>query len=91
MKNFLLIPNRQKDTGLALTGHIRDTLIEMGAVCHIYDGYYNDVSPIQVPENTECILVIGGDGTILADPGFSCRCGFKRTAGDAQRSGGRQV
>lgn len=69
MKNFLLIPNRQKDTGLALTGHIRDTLIEMGAVCHIYDGYYNDVSPIQVPENTECILVIGGDGTILAAAG----------------------
>lgn len=69
MKNFLLIPNRQKDTGLALTGHIRDILIEMGAVCHIYDGYYNDVSPIQVPENTECILVIGGDGTILAAAG----------------------
>lgn len=69
MKNFLIIPNRQKDVGLALTGHIKDTLTEMGAECHIYDGYYNDVTPIQVPENTECILVIGGDGTILAAAG----------------------
>ena len=43
MKNFLIIPNRQKDTGLALTSHIKDTLIGMGAECHIYDGYYNDV------------------------------------------------
>ena len=41
----------------------------MGAECHIYDGYYNDVSPIQVPKGTECILVIGGDGTILAAAG----------------------
>lgn len=69
MKNFLIIPNRQKDTGLALTGHIRDTLVRMGAKCNIYDGYYNDVTPIKVPENTECILVIGGDGTILAAAG----------------------
>ena len=69
MKNFLIIPNRQKDTGLALTGHIRDTLVRMGAKCHIYDGYYNDVTPSKVPENTECILVIGGDGTILAAAG----------------------
>lgn len=69
MKNFLIIPNRQKDTGLALTSHIKDTLIGMGAECHIYDGYYNDVSPIQVPKGTECILVIGGDGTILAAAG----------------------
>ena len=30
MKNFLIIPNRQKDTGLALTSHIKDTLIGMG-------------------------------------------------------------
>ena len=69
MKNFLITPNRQKDTGLALTSHIKDTLIGMGAECHIYDGYYNDVSPIQVPKGTECILVIGGDGTILAAAG----------------------
>lgn len=69
MKNFLLIPNRQKDTELALTEHIRDTLVEKGAVCHIYKGYYNDVGPIQVPAHTECILVIGGDGTILATAG----------------------
>lgn len=69
MKNFLIIPNRQKDTGLALTNQIKNMLADMGAQCHIYDGYYNDVTPIKVPEHTECILVIGGDGTILAAAG----------------------
>lgn len=69
MKKFLLIPNRQKDIGLSLTNRIRDALMDMGAECHIYDGYYNDVTPIQVPEHTDCILVIGGDGTILAAAG----------------------
>lgn len=69
MKNFLIIPNRQKDAGLALTSQIKDMLADMGAQCHIYDGYYNDVTPIKVPEHTECILVIGGDGTILAAAG----------------------
>ena len=67
MKHFLLIPNRQKDMGLVLTAQIHDMLLERGAVCHIYDDYdQNGVEPIKVPEKTECILVIGGDGTILA-------------------------
>ncbi|MCD8021330.1 MAG: NAD(+)/NADH kinase [Clostridiales bacterium] len=70
MKNFLLIPNRQKDVGLVLTRSIRDALRWRGAICHIYDEYHvNDTSPIKVPKNTECILVIGGDGTILAAAG----------------------
>ena len=36
MKNFLIIPNRQKDAGLALTSQIKDMLADMGAQCHIY-------------------------------------------------------
>ena len=33
----------------------------------IYDRYYEDsTEPIDVPDYIECILVIGGDGTILA-------------------------
>ena len=63
MNHFLLIPNRQKDMGLVLTAQIHDMLLERGAVCHIYDDYdQNSTEPINVPENTECILVIGGDG-----------------------------
>ncbi len=33
---------------------------------NIYDQYDRDVSSIDIPEGTQCILVIGGDGTILA-------------------------
>ena len=67
MKNYLIIPNRQKDKDLAITERIRAALIEKGATCMIYDKYYeDDTEPIDVPESVECILVIGGDGTILA-------------------------
>lgn len=67
MKNFLLIPNRQKDRELTLTEQIKNALESCGAICHICDDYHPDgTAPIQVPEHTECILIIGGDGTILA-------------------------
>lgn len=70
MKKFLLIPNRQKDRELALTEYIKGALEEQGAICHICDDYHPDSSaPLKVPDHTECILVIGGDGTILAAAG----------------------
>ncbi|MDO5146781.1 MAG: NAD(+)/NADH kinase [Eubacteriales bacterium] len=70
MKNFLLIPNKQKDKELTLTGYIKGELEARGAVCHVCDEYRPyDPSPLRVPEHTECILVIGGDGTILEAAG----------------------
>lgn len=67
MKNYLIIPNRQKDKNLTITERIRAALLEKGATCMIYDKYYeDDTEPIDVPDYIECILVIGGDGTILA-------------------------
>lgn len=66
MKNFLIITNKSKDSGLKITGQVREMLEKKGAVCHIYDEYQRDsTEPIDVPEQTDCILVIGGDGTIL--------------------------
>ncbi len=66
MKHFLLIPNEQKDCGLALTDRIKTMLEDMGAVCRISKEYHpGENTPVSVPEGTECILVIGGDGTIL--------------------------
>lgn len=67
MNHFLIIANKQKDTNLELTEQIRAHLERMGAVCSIYDRYEREnVSSIDIPEGTQCILVIGGDGTILA-------------------------
>lgn len=66
MKNFLIITNRQKDKELMLSGRIKDMLEGRGAVCRIVHSYVkDDREPIEVPAGTECILIIGGDGTIL--------------------------
>ena len=55
-----------KDINLEITEQIRHHISRLGAVCNIYDQYDRDVSSIDIPEGTQCILVIGGDGTILA-------------------------
>ena len=66
MNNFLIIANKQKDINLEITEQIRAHITRMGAVCNVYDQYNREVSSIDIPEGTQCILVIGGDGTILA-------------------------
>ena len=66
MNNFFIIANKQKDINLEITEQIRHHISRLGALCNIYDQYDRDVSSIDIPEGTQCILVIGGDGTILA-------------------------
>ena len=66
MNNFFIIANKQKDINIEITEQIRHHISRLGAVCNIYDQYDRDVSSIDIPEGTQCILVIGGDGTILA-------------------------
>lgn len=66
MNNFFIIANKQKDINLEITEQIRHHISRLGAVCNIYDQYDRDVFSIDIPEGTQCILVIGGDGTILA-------------------------
>lgn len=66
MNNFFIIANKQKDINLEITEQIRHHISRLGAVCNIYDQYDRDDSSIDIPEGTQCILVIGGDGTILA-------------------------
>lgn len=72
MKRFYVVTNRRKDEGLALTETVRDFLEAHGCTCavHIYD--WNPQSPTvhytdeaQIPEGTECILVLGGDGSLI--------------------------
>ena len=66
MNNFLIIANKQKDINLEITEQIKHHITRMGAVCNVYDQYNSNVTSIDIPEGTQCILVIGGDGTILA-------------------------
>ncbi len=69
MKNFYLITNRMKDAELAVTNRIRKELNQNGASCAVHvqesggDCFYTDSR--EIPEETDCILVLGGDGTLL--------------------------
>ena len=71
MKNFCIISNPDKDQGLALSEKIRDYLTGKGASCMVWQserkigGEYNYTDPSVVPKNAECVLVLGGDGTLL--------------------------
>ncbi len=66
MKQFLIITNKEKDMDSIVTNQIRMYLEERGALCYCFKDYSKDKSKtFDVPEGTECILVIGGDGTIL--------------------------
>ena len=81
MKNFFIITNHLKDPSLNHTEQIRCWLEKQGCVCQVYDSApeeqqgkkeilrdgrkYHYTDPASVPEGTECILVLGGDGTLL--------------------------
>jgi NAD+ kinase len=67
MKRFYIIANPQKDHQLRLTKQIQQFILEHGGAC----GYQVNrehgamFRKEKVPKDTECILVIGGDGTLL--------------------------
>ena len=70
MKNFVLIPNITKDKGLSVTKNITKKLISLGGAVYIsekYREYSIDGASFfeTAPENTELIVVVGGDGSML--------------------------
>lgn len=73
MKRFFVISNTDKDVDLKKAGEIRNYLESKGAMCEVA-GITRDMDAKQLcdklPVNTECALVLGGDGTFIqaADP-----------------------
>ena len=70
MKHFFIITNSQKDKGLELTKQMRDFIEEQGGTCGIFslEGKRTEDSGLSVetlPAETECIFVLGGDGTLI--------------------------
>lgn len=71
MDKFYIITNSQKDDGLKLTDSIVTYLAEHGKHCQVQqagqklEGPYHYTDPDLIPEGTECIIVLGGDGTLL--------------------------
>ena len=70
MKNFCVITNIYKDKNLEITGEIRDYIEKKGGavtLLSVFEGRVDgeDFGLEQIPENTDCILVLGGDGTLI--------------------------
>lgn len=80
MDKFYIITNHDKDPEHTTTDMIRNYLEEKGKICYVQDGAksrpaaceeesglrqakYTDAS--RIPADVECVLVLGGDGTLL--------------------------
>lgn len=63
MKHFYIIANPQKDKELVLTKQIKKFIEEHGGSCDYQLNQACDVT--ELPNKTECVLVVGGDGTLL--------------------------
>lgn len=70
MKNFFLIVNPTRDGGLEAARETEAFLKEKGCsysthVTSESDGYDRYTDSSEIPKDTDCILVLGGDGTLI--------------------------
>ena len=70
MKRFYLIVNPTRDIGLEAAGEVEAYLADKGCTCSTHvteksDGAYRYTDSSEIPADTECILVLGGDGTLI--------------------------
>lgn len=80
MKNFLIIVNALKDKGLTETKKLCDYIQLKGGVC-TYAVSVDAQEGVQklnaghIPPKTECILALGGDGTLIRAARDTVSCG----------------
>ena len=71
MRDFFIVTNPGKDRGLQLTGILVRYLESHGCRCLVHqaegkaDGAFHYTDPELIPDRVQCILVLGGDGTLL--------------------------
>ncbi|MCQ2495099.1 MAG: NAD(+)/NADH kinase [Lachnospiraceae bacterium] len=78
MKKFCILTNKSKDPDFIVTKRIEQLIVEEGAECRLLGdplaekAYVIDeltgrahFSTEAVPDDTECIIILGGDGTII--------------------------
>lgn len=63
MNHFYVLANLQKDENLVITEEIEKYLKEKGRT--VITDTSESICCDRIPENTECILVLGGDGTFI--------------------------
>ena len=62
MKHFYLIANPSTPRALGLAQKLEAEFLRRGAACMHTRGY---TRPDQIPTDTECIITLGGDGTLI--------------------------
>lgn len=62
MKHFYLIANPSKPGALGMAEKLEAEFLRRGAACMHTRGY---TRPDQIPTDTECIITLGGDGTLI--------------------------
>lgn len=68
MKNFYLITNYEKDSNLDTTNKIIEYINTKGGIASYQTVFCKERSKVDIsliPDDTECILVLGGDGTLI--------------------------
>ena len=70
MKSFFLIVNPTRDKGLETARETEDYLRKRGLIYSTHvtaesDGYDRYTDSSSIPDDTDCILVLGGDGTLI--------------------------
>ncbi len=71
MDKFYIITNSDKDPNLDITRKIVDYLKKHQKHCAVqqaerkHKGTYHYTDPSRIPNDTDCIIVLGGDGTLL--------------------------
>ena len=71
MHRFYIIANGTKEQGLANSGLIERYLADRGCFCQVQENGkapappYRYTDPKSIPKEMDCIIVLGGDGTLL--------------------------
>ena len=72
MEHFCIVTNKSKDADLKYTNYIRDYLTARGKSCEIAEDLKTPVDTTgarkfmsTIPDSTDCVIVLGGDGTML--------------------------
>lgn len=71
MKKFCIITNEYKDVDNKVSKYVKSYLEEHGCTCVMFDSYctetkeYIPLKENHVPDDTECVITVGGDGTLL--------------------------
>ena len=78
MNCFFLITNHSKDPGLTFTKSVADYLCMHGAKAAIRTPQETEsrqhTDPSEVPDGTDCVIVLGGNGTMIRAAGDLVNC-----------------